>query len=70
MADECELMIETELPIPFTKSTSEAMEQGSIQRMTDGMVATIGTGDGDICAGIVHTGGPVRHMGRTFRRRP
>ena len=55
MADECELMIETELPIPFTKSTSEAMEQGSIQRMTDGMVATIGTGDGDICAGIVHT---------------
>ena len=55
MADEHELVIETELPITFTKSTSEAMEQGSIQRMTDGMVATIATGDGDICAGVVHT---------------
>ena len=31
------------------------MAQGSIQRMTDGMVATIGTGDGDIPAGVVHT---------------
>lgn len=55
MADEHELVIETHIPITFTKSTSEAMEQGSIQRMTDGMVATIGTGDGDICAGVVHT---------------
>ncbi len=55
MADEHDLVIETELPITFTKSTSEAMEQGSIQRMTDGMVATIATGDGDICAGVVHT---------------
>ncbi len=55
MADEHDLVIETELPINFTKSTSEAMEQGSAQRMTDGMVATAPTGDGDIGAGVVHT---------------
>ena len=55
MADEHELMIETELPITFTKSTSEAVEQGAALRMTDGMVATIATGDGDIGAGVVHT---------------
>ena len=55
MADEHDLVIETELPVNFTKSTSEAMEQGSIQRFTNGMVATAATGDGDICAGVVHT---------------
>lgn len=55
MADEHELMIETEIPINFSKSTSEAVEQGAALRMTDGMVATIATGDGDIPAGVVHT---------------
>ena len=55
MADEHELMIETEIPINFTKSTSEAMEQGACERFTDGMVATVPTGDGDIPAGVVHT---------------
>ena len=55
MADEHELVLETELPIPFTKSTSEAVEQGAILKMTDPMTATIGAGDGDICAGVVHT---------------
>ena len=55
MADEHELLIETHIPINFTKSTSEAMEQGAALRMTDGMVATIATGDGDIGAGVVHT---------------
>ena len=55
MADEHELMIETHTPISFTKSTSEAMEKGSCQKMTDGMVATAAVGDGDIPAGIVHT---------------
>ncbi len=55
MADEHELVVETHIPINFTKSTSEAVEQGAILRMTDGMVATIGTGDGDIVAGVVHT---------------
>jgi len=55
MADEHELLVETHIPINFTKSTSEAMEQGACERMTDGMVATVPTGDGDIPAGVVHT---------------
>ncbi len=55
MADEHDLVIELELPVNFTKSTSEAVEQGAILRFTDGMVATIATGDGDIPAGVVHT---------------
>ncbi|KKL99553.1 hypothetical protein LCGC14_1813240, partial [marine sediment metagenome] len=55
MADEHELLIETEIPINFTKSTSEAMEQGSCQKMTTGMVAAAADGDGDIPAGVVHT---------------
>ena len=55
MADEHELLVETHIPINFTKSTSEAVEQGAAMRMTDGMVATVPTGDGDIPAGVVHT---------------
>ena len=55
MADEHDLLVETHLPIDFTKSTSEAVEQGAILKMTNPMTATVGTGDGDICAGVVHT---------------
>lgn len=55
MADEHEILVELAIPINFTKSTSEAMEQGSCQKMTDGMVATAASGDGDIPAGVVHT---------------
>ena len=55
MADEHELIIETHIPIPFTKSTSEAMEQGAAMKMTNNMTATVPTGDGDIPAGVVHT---------------
>ena len=55
MADEHELVVETQIPINFTKSTSEAVEQGAALRMTDNMTATIPTGDGDIHAGVVHT---------------
>lgn len=55
MADEIDILVELDLPLNFKKSTSEAMEQGALMRMTDGMVATVGTGDGDICAGVVHT---------------
>ena len=55
MADEHELVVETQIPINFTKSTSEAVEQGAALRMTDNMTATIATGDGDIPAGVVHT---------------
>ena len=55
MADEHDLLIETELPINFKKSTSEAMEQGAAMKMTNPMTATVPTGDGDIGAGVVHT---------------
>lgn len=55
MADEHALKIEMSLPITFTKSTSEAVEQGAILKGTNPMTATVGTADGDICAGVVHT---------------
>ncbi len=55
MADEHDLVVETHIPINFIKSTSEAVEQGAILKMTDPMTATVGAGDGDICAGVVHT---------------
>ena len=48
MADEHELVVETHIPINFIKSTSEAVEQGAILKMTNPMTATVGTGDGDI----------------------
>ena len=55
MADEHDLVVELEPPINFTKSTTEAVEKGAILKMTDGMVAALADGDGDICAGVVHT---------------
>ena len=55
MADEHDLVLETELPITFTKSTSEAVEQGAILKLTDPMTAIVGSADGDPCAGVVHT---------------
>ncbi len=55
MADECELVIETHLPIPFTKATGTAFEKGAIPKMTDGMTADTSVADSEICAGIVHT---------------
>ncbi len=55
MADEHDLVIETHLPITFTKATGDAFEQGQILKMTDPMTAALGAGDGDICAGVVHT---------------
>ena len=55
MADEHELVVETHIPINFTKATGDAFEQGQILKMTDPMTAALGAGDGDICAGVVHT---------------
>lgn len=55
MADEAELVIETHIPIPFTKATGTAFAQGALPKMTDGMVADTSAGDGDIPAGVVHT---------------
>ncbi len=55
MADEHELVVETHIPVNFTKATGDAFEQGQILKMTDPMTAALGAGDGDICAGVVHT---------------
>ena len=55
MADEHELVVETHIPINFTKATGDAFEQGQILKMTNPMTAALGAGDGDICAGVVHT---------------
>ena len=55
MADEHDLLVETHIPINFIKATGDAFEQGQILKMTDGMVAALGAGDGDVCAGVVHT---------------
>ena len=55
MADEHELVIETHIPITFTKATGDAFEQGAILKMTNPMTAALAAADGDICAGVVHT---------------
>lgn len=55
MADEAELVIETHLPIPFTKATGTAFEQGEIPKMTTGMVAATSVADSEIPAGVVKT---------------
>lgn len=52
MANECTLMIETELPIQFVVSDSAAIPKGSILKMADPMVASVTTGDTDVIAGI------------------
>ncbi|MCP6720497.1 MAG: DUF2190 family protein [Patescibacteria group bacterium] len=55
MADEHDLLVETEVPINFLKATGDAFEQGQILKMTNPMTAALAAGDGDICAGVVHT---------------
>ena len=55
MADEHELIVETHIPINFTKATGDAFEQGQFLKMTNPMTAALAAGDGDICAGVVHT---------------
>ena len=54
MADEHELVIETELPITFTKAIGLALEQGEIVELADDMTAITATVD-DFVGGIVHT---------------
>jgi len=55
MADEAELVIETHLPVTFTKATGTAFAKGEIPKMEDGMVAATSVADSEIPAGIVHT---------------
>lgn len=52
MANECTLMIETEVPIPFTCADGTGIEKGAILKLTDPMTVALADGDGDIIAGI------------------
>jgi hypothetical protein len=52
MAQECTLIIETELPIPFTVADGTGIEKGAILKLTDPMTAVLADGDGDYVAGI------------------
>ena len=54
MADEHELIVETHIPVNFTKATGLAVEQGQIMELTNDMTAIVATA-GDFVAGIVHT---------------
>lgn len=52
MADECILMIETELPIPMTCADGTGIEKGAVLELADTNTAKTTTGDTDPCAGI------------------
>jgi len=52
MANEATLMIETELPIPFTVADATGIEKGAVLKMTDPMTAIINSAINDIPAGI------------------
>ena len=54
MANEHVLVIETALPIAFTKATGLAVEQGQIMELADDMTAIVATAD-DFVGGVVHT---------------
>ena len=54
MADEHELIIETQLPIPFTKATGLALEKGEIVELADNLTAITATVQ-DFVGGVVHT---------------
>jgi len=52
MTLECTLVIETELPIPFTVADGTGIEKGTVLKLTDPMTAVASDGDTDIIAGI------------------
>ena len=52
MALECELVIETGAPIPFTVADATGIEKGAVLLLSDPMTAATTTGDTDACAGI------------------
>ena len=55
MADEHVLKVETHTPVNFTCATGITIEKGAACKMTDGMVAILADGDGDIPAGVVQS---------------
>jgi len=52
MALETTLMIETEIPLPFTCADGTGIEKGAILKLTSPMTVATATGDTDIVAGI------------------
>jgi|TARA_R100000501_G_C2623254_1_gene116397 hypothetical protein len=52
MADEATLVVRLEDPIDFTVADGTAIAKGAVCKMTDGRVAILSDGDGDIVAGI------------------
>lgn len=55
MADEHSVQVETHIPINFNKAAGTAIAKGAVLKMTDGMVAILSDGDGDIPAGIAQS---------------
>lgn len=52
MADECTLIYETSIAIPFTVANATAIAKGAILKLTDPMTAIINSGAEDAIAGI------------------
>ena len=52
MADECTLVFETALPIPFTCADGTAIAKGAVLMWADLATVATTTGDGDSVAGI------------------
>ena len=55
MADEHVLKVEIAAPLPFIAASGSAIEKGAACKMTDGAVAILSDGDGDIPAGVVQS---------------
>jgi hypothetical protein len=53
MTNEAVLIFETEPAIPFTVSSSAAIEKGSLLKMSDPMTVALSDGEGDIVGGIL-----------------
>lgn len=52
MANECVLMVETELPVAFTCADGAGIEKGAILMLSDPATVATTTGDTDVVAGI------------------
>lgn len=55
MADEHVLKVETHIPVNFTCATGTTIEKGAACKMTDGMVAILEDGDGNMMAGVAQS---------------
>lgn len=52
MANEAVLVMETEIPIPFTVADGAGIEKGTVCKMSDPLTAAAATADNDVFAGI------------------